>query len=438
MNFVIVFLTVNVIKSICFQFKKPQTIQYNLPLLNLRHVNETVVYFKEEYKQNELISSIIAGLFKDQSVVVIKGESNLNLYKREIGYKDFNVVLLINTFNTSELSADYNKLLLKYYWSPVYLVWIGKSQVCLNGTFENRFLVRLQLYLNTMWHMYKIARVVVCFPKNCPEYFIIYGSKENSNDTIYNRTIKVIKPKNIKEFTMAAKRSGRERFLAAGFPLRAYMFERFPTTIHDCGVVTHYTNIKFQYDNYSYSETSFCGLDGMIFRDYVTYFNFNLYTTSESSCNKYGLYDERKKVTSGSLYCVVNKKIDISFNSRFMVGYDAVDYSYLYYISSDSLCGLVQRQDPIPLWHFAHNVFSPLMWMLFLSTLVAMGTITWIAAKVYAEIVDFKPLSWFTYVYGSIVGSTFGIIVCKCKQFLLFKASALCCSIIVLALYQVT
>nr|XP_037873736.1 uncharacterized protein LOC119630007 [Bombyx mori] len=148
------------------------------------------------------------------------------------------------------------------------------------------------------------------FPVSCPNTYVIYDGKQKTNASLYDRTIKLVQPRSFNELFQYISDSGKE--LSEGYPLRAGMFNRFPTSITKCDKIHYY--VPYDKD----IADGFCGSDGLIMQDTLKYFKFNTIFSRDKNCDRYGYMNRVKGTVTGSLGCIINGEINISFNSRFM------------------------------------------------------------------------------------------------------------------------
>lgn len=427
MKTVLILIMLHWTKCTSFPFPDLSPQHYHVPILNIKDVNQSILYSKEN-NNGMLINFILKDIFTHQIVLLASGDT---ITMDGIHNRNTNIIVLMENLNIDNLKTEAFKTLLFSYWSLLYLVITSRSEnyVCENGTLNENAYAETKNYLNELWQLFRIARVTVSFPYTCPKHYVIYHEKEWSGTDIYNRSIRLIRPKNKDEYASALAYSGDQRNLAKDYPLRLSIFYRFPTSITECDIVSKYTNIDFEVNN------NYCGLDGMIMHDYIKHYKFNASFVKDESCDKYGYVGN--KTIFGSLGCIVRKQIDISFNSRFLWQYTTERYYFLHYVFQESLCVVLRRTSRIPLWYYPVNIFFDWTWAGILSCISLLGTVKWLAAKILSKFSDTRPLKLHSYLLNAIHTTFFGVLLKNDGRFLLLKGTCLLCSIIILAAYQV-
>lgn len=431
MKLVLILLTLHASKCMSLQFPDIQPQHYHVPIVNIRGVNQSILYYKEN-NNDELINSILRELFTNQPVVLISGE---NVTTKGLGNRDPNTILVTETLNVKDFETEAFKTIIVSYWSVLYLVITTRNEnyACENGTLNKNAFAETKKYLNELWQVFRIVRVIVAFPYTCPKHYIIYNGKEWSGTAVFNRSIKLITPNNNDELTSDITYSGSPLELTEDYPLRINIFNRFPTSITECNVVDQYTTLNLDIK----SDARLCGLDGLIMDDYIKHYKYDILTPTDASCERYGFVDMEHNVTTGSLGCVVREKIDISFNSRFIWQYTKENYFYLHYVTQDALCVIMKRPIRIPLWHYVTNLFTPIIWIVLLIHLSFLGTVTWLTAKISTKFSDERPLKLHSYLLNAIHSAFFGVLLKNDGRFLILKGTSLLSSVILLAVYQV-
>ncbi|KAL0869925.1 hypothetical protein ABMA27_006121 [Loxostege sticticalis] len=259
------------------------------------------------------------------------------------------------------------KALLKSHLSTVYIVITTRdpNYKCVEGVFDDDVFKTIDLFLNRIWHEYQMFVVVVGFPFVCPEYFVVYDHKRPSEHELYDRTITALPAKSAE-----LRNSLRKGWfnLTKGYPLRANIFLRFPTSISECENMHTYLTMDEKYTN------GMCGMDAFVMHDILRYFQFNATFPELPSDDDYG-WVENNTVT-GSLGQLLRDEFDISFNSRFMVQYlDWDEIQFLHYVSFDSICAMLKNPDIFSLWYYTYLFLRPSTWAVFLS-LLALCSVT--------------------------------------------------------------
>lgn len=407
----------------------PQPVR--IPKVAKEHSAQTILFLRENYN-DMIINSLLKSIYTSQAVLLVSGEYVSNSSYKINSYLP-NIIVVTRNIESETLGTEsFNKVLFSF-WSYVYIVVITRDEkyICDNGTLPEDTYNEVKIYLNKLWHVYKIGRAMIMFPYTCPEHYIIYDGKEKSAaGEIYKRGLKLIRPNNDKDLVKAFIESGRH--LTVDYPIRANIFNRFPTSITECDIIDKYT--KLSPNRFS----PFCGLDGMIMEDFFQYYKYDVYFSTEEGCNFYGYVDDTNNITTGSLGCIVDHKIDISFNSRFLWEYTTDSYHFLYHIAQDSLCPVMKKPLVIPLWHYATNVYYPTQIATILKVVTFLGLVTWLFAWISSKFTNKKPDKMFVYLLNSVSSAFIGIMVQHDRSFLILKGTSLVCSIILLAIYQVS
>ncbi|XP_063894330.1 uncharacterized protein LOC110382022 [Helicoverpa armigera] len=282
--------------------------------------------------------------------------------------------------------------------------------------------------MNSIWHKFKIMRVIVAFPYTCEDKMLIYNGKRPSTDgdCLYDRPVKLINATNKQELLKAIRKSGEK--LSENYPIKASIFERYPTSIKDCSNLHYYGHFNLSRSH------GYCGLDGIVMNDLITHFNFNLSFPENETCNTYGFAVPGN--LSGSLGCIARNELDISFNSRFMTLYSDEHIYYLHYVITDKLCAFVKRTGVIPIWHGAFNVYSPPSWMFIIGVIMLISVIIWCSAIVNKRLTGVKNKSCWYYLYHTLTMTMTGSSPMKQRTLLLMRGSCLAGSVLFLAVYQ--
>lgn len=439
MDILVIIFVAYVVACKCYHFPKITVSKYNVPIVNLRGVNESVVIVTQNDSDDQILTSLIAGLYEHQSVLIAKADDYFKV-RRGFENSDPNIIIFTKTILTSEeLNLESFNALLNNYWSPVYIIVTEKNgtETCQNGIFNRTYLENVRSCLNLIWHRYKIIRLVISFPFTCTYYHIIYGGKEKSNVDLYDRTIEIINAKSNEELARAILKNNKYRDLTAGYPLKVNIFDRFPTSISSCDDIEMYKKVKGKKKINLNDTKYFCGLDALVMKDYINYYKFNLTVSKDEACDVYGFENPETQRVTGSLGCIVNKEIDISFNSRFMVLYTAKKYSYLHYITTDSLSAVLKIPDVIPLWYYAFNMFNIKTGITLCILIVMLGILTWIYARIVKDIDQRVPRRLHDYILNALTCTMCGFSIKKSKRFYILRGTSLLCSVILMAYYQV-
>ncbi|KAL0820512.1 hypothetical protein ABMA28_006370 [Loxostege sticticalis] len=254
------------------------------------------------------------------------------------------------------------KAIFKSHQSIVYIVitTTDSKYKCVEGVFNEEVFKTIDLFLNRIWHEYEMFVVVVGFPYVCPEYFVVYDDKRPSEYELYDRTITAL---SVKSPELVKRLNKRWFKLTKGYPLRANIFDRFPTSINECEDMHYYLTIDEKYTNGK------CGMDAFVMHDILRYYQFNTSFPEISYDGGYGYVFN--KTATGSLRQLLQNEFDISFNSRFMVQYlDEDKIDFLHYVSFDSICAVLKTPETLSIWYYTYLFIRPSTWAVFLTLLV--------------------------------------------------------------------
>lgn len=144
-----------------------------------------------------------------------------------------------------------------------------------------------------------------------------------------------------------------------GYPLHVAMFPRLPTMMRPPECMQD----ERIYQNLSRSN-GFAGLDGMIMGALAEILNFRpvmAYTSGD-----YGLFENG--TFTGIFGEVAYRKVDISFNSRFVESIDFDLVEYLTPVINDKFCLIVPKSSRVPQWLAIFRCFDVNTWILILFT----------------------------------------------------------------------
>ncbi|XP_063386185.1 uncharacterized protein LOC134672214 [Cydia fagiglandana] len=339
------------------------------------------------------------------------------------------IVFTIKYLHHNVLDNPLLKSLLKSHWSPLFIVVTTEDSLykCVDGKLNEEAVNNIEGFLNDLWHKYRIMHAFLNLPYVCPNEYVVYDGIKSNEGELYNRTIKLIR----EEQLPGIKSKKASRMLTRNYPLRGNIFYRFPTAIQECEGTDIYIKTSQK------TSGGFCGLDGLVMSDIVTHFKFNLSLPSLGSDSlKYG-YQQQDGVITGSLGHIVRKDVDLSFNSRFMTKYitGQQKYIFLYPVANDALCVVLKQPEEEPLWRYPINAFSIPQWIFILACLTSIGVIMWAFAKIKYKINNTRA-TLLSYVLNSINAGLFGFFFKRRTNLLLFRASCLYASIMLLAEYQ--
>lgn len=133
-----------------------------------------------------------------------------------------------------------------------------------------------------------------------------------------------------------------------GYPLHVSMFAQYPTAIP----VNSVENNSTRYE----------GMDGHMLYITAAYFNFSLRLYSSYDTNTYGTVLDNGSII-GSLADIVYGRMDISFNSRFIMWYGTDDVDFSIPVTSDKLCIITPKSKQIPKWKNMLVCYKTEVWL---------------------------------------------------------------------------
>ena len=144
-----------------------------------------------------------------------------------------------------------------------------------------------------------------------------------------------------------------------GYPLHVSMFKQYPTAIP----VNSVTNNSTRYE----------GMDGHMLYTTAAYFNFSLRLYPSYGTNRYGTVLDNGSII-GSLADIVYGRMDISFNSRFIMWYGTDDVDLSIPVTSDKLCVITPKSKRIPTWKNMLVCYKTEVWLSLLMVYILCAT----------------------------------------------------------------
>ncbi|XP_035435513.2 uncharacterized protein LOC118266223 [Spodoptera frugiperda] len=431
-----ILLMMSIFFAISFSEPNPKLVPFERKcniVIPIENYSQTVLFDMDVFGEPELKTCILKECLTDHTVILLNVfgrdiDIGLNVTRTFIRTNDNPNVLIMTKYLTRKVKdSPVWKFFSKSKWSVLYVIVTGKEKYkCTNGTMETKDFQILEKAMNNLWHKLQIMRVAVLFPNACKQKIILYHGKRPSSDILYDRSIKVFNNSNNHDTHLAIKESGDG--LINDYPMQGGIFHRIPTSIKFCDNMHYYVHFNLNLT------LGYCGLDGMVMHDILTYLKFNLTVPENPSCGNYG-YALPGNV-SGVLGCIIRNEVDISFNSRFMTMYSDEHIYYLHYVTIDTLCALTKRPDVIPLWQGVYNFFSTEMWTLTGVVLVVIACILWATALVNKTITGSETETFWSYLYSSVISTMIGYSPMKTKTYLMIRSACLMGSILFLAVYQ--
>lgn len=410
----------------------------NCPLLLPVQVKSHTIFIDLDNNSDVALKNcILKNSHIEQTVVLlniygIREIIPVNVTQRQLGPNDNpNIIIMTKYLSLNIIDAPLFKFFIISHWSLLYLVFTSDTKFkCVNGTMDSSDFILLENIMNKLWHKHKVVHVGVALPFACKQKMVIYNGKRfPANQTLFDRPIKIIDITNSEDLHGAIIESGYR--IAEHYPMRGSIFYRYPTSITECQKLQHY------YKGYNLNlSIGFCGLDGMVMHDVLSYFKFDLSYPADKNCDNFG-YENPGKV-SGSLGCIIRKELDISFNARFMTLYSSDKVYYLHHVSTDSLCALVKKSAVIPVWLGVINVYKTHLWLLITTIIVALGVIMWAMAVISETLTGEKSKTFWFYLHDALMTTMFGCSLRKKGPVQILKGTCLFCSILFAAVYQVS
>ncbi|XP_037295076.1 uncharacterized protein LOC115446266 isoform X1 [Manduca sexta] len=383
-----------------------------------------------ETDQILLKECIIKNIHLNQTILLLSGP-NLNQPKQIIS-NQINLIIMTKFLNYG-LFDIFNKSLhnvRRFHWNIFYIVVTVNdgTYTCKGGKFDEANTNVIQNFLNDFWLTFRMMRVILVFPVSCPQTYVLYGGKLHTSMPLYNRTIKLIRPKTFNELSSAIIKSSEG--LTEGYPLKVTIFPRFPTSLPNCNNIRNYINFNGTLTN------GICGLDGLIMHDTLKHLKFNVIFINDEQCYQFGYVNYTHLEASGSLGCVLNGTVDISFNSRFMINYGIESFNYLYYVMHDSLCALLPVPKIYPLWHYPHAPINYFLLFDVILVIFLLVPLAWISDRIINKLTGQERVTLKACLYDFMICMLCGFSPRRYSRFYLIRGTCLACSIIYLAYYQ--
>lgn len=393
------------------------------------NVFHTIFFIADNDTDEKLTDCFLKKIHLSQSILLLRGFEEKPPNKQRTTNQP-NFVMLTKGLNQDYLNDSSLKLFFRSHWNFVFIVVISNetSTTCVDGKLADDGLLRIQKFFNDLWHTYTMINVIMTFPVSCPNTYVIYDGKQKTNASLYDRTIKLVQPRSFNELFQYISDSGKE--LSEGYPLRAGMFNRFPTSITKCDKIHYY--VPYDKD----IADGFCGSDGLIMQDTLKYFKFNTIFSRDKNCDRYGYMNRVKGTVTGSLGCIINGEINISFNSRFMVPYTDDRFNYIYFISYDSLCAVLSIPEAHPLWYYPLNDLELKSWLLILAIIFTAAVVTKILQSSKKDLKEKNSFKILFYDYFACM--LLGFSLSRKSNHCILRGGCLCASIVFLAIYQVS
>ncbi|XP_050311896.1 uncharacterized protein LOC126747362 [Anthonomus grandis grandis] len=132
-----------------------------------------------------------------------------------------------------------------------------------------------------------------------------------------------------------------------GYPLNISIFDSYPSAFYQLP--------KMLQDSQIYKRlprpngTILGGIDGVTITTLSQLMNFSMNICKHPYCNYYGMLLENKTVI-GSLKMVIDRKVDIQANARYITDYHVQGFEFAGPYMSDNVCLIVPRPTVMPMW----------------------------------------------------------------------------------------
>ncbi|GLV40561.1 Ionotropic receptor 10a [Carabus blaptoides fortunei] len=143
-----------------------------------------------------------------------------------------------------------------------------------------------------------------------------------------------------------------------GYPIHVSMFARKPSAVLVLPKAIKESSI---YKILSRSG-GFGGVDGMVLAMIADYLNFTVTIVTPPADREYG-FVARNGTIVGSLGDVVNHKVAVSFNGRYLSVYGTDGYEFVTPVTNDLLCLIVPKAEKIPQWLITFHCFTVEAWI---------------------------------------------------------------------------
>lgn len=227
-------------------------------------------------------------------------------------------------------------------------------------------------FFEILWEKLSIIEVIIFLPFLCGHEFLIKCESINTfnnNDNYENGVIVVTRD----TFDPDSFQLIHDYKDFLGYPLKINVFPRVPTILKK--IPQSFLDTYLRNDIKQTGDLG--GLDGMLMGNLVKRLNFTAIIEGPTDKGEYG-YLVNDTIT-GSLGDIVNRKMEISLNSRFLKLYyetgDQIEFTYP--IHSDQFCLLAPKAQRVPQWMAIFLIFDVNVWLLILLCVVLSGVVWW-------------------------------------------------------------
>lgn len=258
-------------------------------------------------------------------------------------------------FISFETVFQMNKSLSDNFWTIITSTKSSFIVLIADGNFNEtcdhnfNFLVTANYIFKTLWIGFNMLEVLIIIPDKCKNQIDVYKYNilDNSSKVLVN------KEKLLHDY---------ENF--QGYPLKVSVFEKMPTFMTKKSelFICPYMNDDVE------SIGGAIGMDAFIMANIINKLNFTPYIFV-SRRDDYGYRNDDGSFT-GSLKTVIEKEVDISFNSRFLTYYDTDSIEFTNFIYYDEFCVLTPKAQEIPNWMKILSIFDYVCWIFMIFTIL--------------------------------------------------------------------
>lgn len=233
-------------------------------------------------------------------------------------------------------------------------------------------------YFEQIWINLRIIEVTMVFPELCQQEFIIkYDFVETHSDRNYSKGITLLDMWHFKKNPNILLHNYNN---FKRYPLKINTFLRIPTLVN----INIYGFMNQTYAKKDTDETGYVGgLDGIAIGNVVKGLNFTPIIETSKDNGEYG-YLGKNGTFSGSIGDIIARRMDISFNARFIKFYGTNDIDFTVPVFYDQFCVIVPKAQKVPTWMSIFLVFSVPVWALIGLTFISTGFMWWLMKAKFA------------------------------------------------------
>lgn len=249
---------------------------------------------------------------------------------------------------------------------------------CDTSNFLEMFKYKVGTYFEQIWINLRLIEVTMVFPELCHQEFIIkYDFVETYNDQNYSRGITLLDMWHFKNNPRIILHNYND---FKRYPLKINTFRRIPTLVD----INIYGFMNQTYVKKDTEKTGYVGgLDGTAIGNLIEKLNFTPVIEVSADGGEYG-YKGKNGIFSGSIGDIIARKMDISFNARFIKAYDTDDIEFTVPVFYDQFCVIVPKAQKVPTWMSIFLVFSVPVWCVIGLTFISTGFMWWLMKAKFA------------------------------------------------------